>query len=117
MRTATSLALCLWVSPVFGADLTISLPGATPIERTIVPYFCQGLGPLRVEYINVPPNALAVVPVDGDHLIFTNVLSGSGARYAAGPYIWWIKGDSAQLSDLRLGGDAKPAECKQVSTQ
>jgi membrane-bound inhibitor of C-type lysozyme len=112
MRAAASLTLCLCGSPALAADVTISLSGATPIERTIVSYFCQGLGPVQVEYINVPPNALAVVPVNGDQLIFANVLSGSGARYAAGPYIWWTKGNGALLSDLRLGRSAKPVECK-----
>jgi membrane-bound inhibitor of C-type lysozyme len=81
MSAAVRLILCLWGSPVLAADLVILLPGATPIERTIVSYFCQGLGPVQVGYINVPPNALAVVPLNGDQLIFTNVLSGSGALH------------------------------------
>jgi len=49
-------------------------------------------GVFSVEYLNGAGNSLAIVPVDGDSRIFVNVVSGSGARYAAGEYIWWDAG-------------------------
>jgi len=63
-------------------------------------YQCDGQGSkmglpagiFSVEYINGAGNSLAIVPVAGHSLIFANVASGSGARYAAGSYIWWEAG-------------------------
>jgi membrane-bound inhibitor of C-type lysozyme len=45
-----------------------------------------------VEYVNGTGNSLAMVPVGGRSLIFSNVTSDSGARYAADRYIWWDAG-------------------------
>ena|SRR6185312_6718148 len=78
-------------------DLTIHLNGSEKISRSTAQYQCDangakmGLpaGTFTVEYLNGAGNSLAVVPVGGKSLIFANVISGSGARYAAGQYIWW----------------------------
>jgi membrane-bound inhibitor of C-type lysozyme len=82
------------------ADLTISLTGGGAITRRAVKFQCDehagelGLptGPFTVEYLNGAGNMLAVVPIGGRSLIFSNVISGSGARYAANRYIWWDAG-------------------------
>jgi membrane-bound inhibitor of C-type lysozyme len=82
-------------------DLTIHLSGSEPISRHMPKYRCDaqggkmGLpaGVFSVEYINGAGNSLAIVPVSGHSLIFANVVSGSGARYAAGGLIWWDAGD------------------------
>ena len=82
---------------VGATDLTIHLNGSQPISRSTEKVQCDaqgekmGLpaGTFSVEYLNGAGNSLAVVPVGGDSLIFVNVPSGSGARYAAGKYIWW----------------------------
>ena len=88
----------LGYSTLAGAtDLTIHLNGTQPLSRKTVQYQCDakgaamGLpaGAFPVEYINGAGNSLVVVPVHEASLIFANVISGSGARYAAGPYIWW----------------------------
>jgi membrane-bound inhibitor of C-type lysozyme len=81
-------------------DLTIHLSGSEPISRHMMKYRCDaegskmGLpaGVFSVEYINGAGNSLAIVPVSGHSLIFANVVSGSGARYAAGGFIWWDAG-------------------------
>jgi membrane-bound inhibitor of C-type lysozyme len=78
-------------------DLTIHLNGSQSISRSTEKVQCDALGEkmglpagvFSVEYLNGAGNNLAVVPVGGDSLIFVNVPSGSGARYAAGKYIWW----------------------------
>jgi membrane-bound inhibitor of C-type lysozyme len=78
-------------------DLTIHLNGSQPITRNTVKIQCDAQGSkmglpagvFSVEYLNGAGNSLAVVPVGGKALIFANVVSGSGARYAAGEYIWW----------------------------
>jgi membrane-bound inhibitor of C-type lysozyme len=79
------------------SDLTIHLAGSAAMTHKVVAYQCDangtkmGLpaGPFPVEYINGGGNSLAVLPVSGKSLIFANVISGSGARYAAQQYIWW----------------------------
>jgi membrane-bound inhibitor of C-type lysozyme len=78
-------------------DLTIHLNGSQPITRNTVKVQCDaqgskmGLpsGPFSVEYLNGAGNSLAIVPVGGDSLIFANIFSGSGARYAAKEFVWW----------------------------
>lgn len=111
IRRALAGVLCLLPGLGHAADIVIRLPQGSA-TRNVVTYSCEGRTPIRVEYINAGPNALAVVPVAGDTLVFANVLSGSGARYASGPYIWWTKGNKADLYDQRQGEDAKPIGCE-----
>jgi len=107
-------ALSLFPATGHGAEITVRLPQASSVERNAVTYACPDRAPMKVEYINAGANALAVVPVEGEALVFAGVLSGSGARYAAGPYIWWIKGANADLYDLRQGDRASPVSCREV---
>src|SRR5580704_9467106 len=89
-----------WSALAGASDLTIHLNGSQPISRNVVKVQCDDQGskmglPARVfsvEYLNGAGNSLAVVPVGGNSLIFANVVSGSGARYAAGEFIWWDAG-------------------------
>src|SRR5580698_2154545 len=81
-------------------DLTVHLNGSQPVSRNTVKVQCdaQGVkmglpaGVFSVEYLNGAGNSLAVVPVGRSSLIFANVVSGSGARYAAKEFIWWDAG-------------------------
>jgi membrane-bound inhibitor of C-type lysozyme len=101
MRIVASVA-ALSLNAVAGAsDLTIHLKGTEAISRSTVKYQCDPQGSkmglpaevFSVEYLNGAGNSLAIVPVEGHSLIFANVMSGSGARYAALQYIWWDAGD------------------------
>ena len=82
------------------AELALQLAGNDPIVQHTRTYRCDshataiGLpaGSFKVQYVNGAGNSLAVVPIKGKSLIFSNVVSGSGARYAAGQYIWWEAG-------------------------
>ena len=113
----------LATSAIAGAtDLTIHLKGSEKFSRQTVQFACDaqgakmGLpaGPFSVEYINGAGNSLAVVPIHGTSLIFSNVISGSGARYAAGDYIWWdAAGRSVSLSSDSLAGKMR-SECHRV---
>ena len=93
----TLLACCVFAR---ATDITIHLSGSEPMSRNTAKYQCDGQGTkmglpagvFSVEYLNGAGNSLAVVPVAGHSLIFANVTSGSGARYAAGSYIWWEAG-------------------------
>jgi membrane-bound inhibitor of C-type lysozyme len=98
-------------------DVTIHLSGSQPVSRKTVQYQCDakaaaiGLSAAAfpVEYINGGGNSLAVVPIHGNSLIFANVMSGSGARYAAGQYIWWEAGGSVTLYSDSLAGKSQSA--------
>lgn len=104
------------------SDLTIHLNGSQPISRNTVKYQCDapgakmGLpaGVFSVEYINGAGNSLAIVPVGGNSLIFANVVSGSGARYASGEFIWWdAAGRGTTFSSDSLAGKMS-SECHRV---
>ena len=71
---------------------------------------------LTVDYINAPPNYLALLPIDGTTLVFNTVLAASGAKYAAGKYVFWSKGTDANLYDETQGANAKPIlSCAEVN--
>ena len=82
------------------SELVIHLTGNTPVERHKVTVTCDAVavkmgvpeGTFEVEYINAQPTALAVLPLEGKQLVFASVISGSGARYAAGRFVWWDAG-------------------------
>ncbi|MGC2162121.1 MAG: MliC family protein [Silvibacterium sp.] len=106
-------------------DLTIHLQGSQAISRKTVQYQCDangakmGLpaGTFSVEYVNGAGNSLAIVPLNGKSLIFANVVSGSGARYAAQQYIWWdAAGRSTSLSSDSLAGKMR-SECHRVPSE
>ena len=98
--TLMAAVLSLGTLPMRAADLTISLMGSEPVTRHTVKFQCNGqagvlglpTGIFEVEYLNGNGNSLAVLLIQGHSLIFANVLSGSGARYAAGNYLWWNAG-------------------------
>jgi len=103
-------------------DLTIHLNGSQPVSRNKVKVQCdaQGVkmglpaGVFSVEYLNGAGNSLAVVPVGGSSLVFANIVSGSGARYAAKEFIWWDAGGRGiTLSSDSLAGKMSSA-CHRV---
>ncbi len=115
-----------WLVCTAGAmasDVVIHLAGDEPVSRQVIQYQCDGqaakmglpTGPFPVEYINGGGNSLAVVPVSGKSLVFANVLSGSGARYAAQQYIWWEAGGrGVTLSSDSLAGKME-TKCRRVN--
>jgi membrane-bound inhibitor of C-type lysozyme len=114
MMKAAILALALLAVPVAAQadNIVIPLPGGAKPETIEANYDCGAFGQVSASYINAPPVALATLSFKGQFLVLSNVLSGSGARYAAGPYIWWSKGRGADLYDLTKGEDAPPiASC------
>lgn len=109
-RVILSLATALLVSfPAQGAGIALTLTLPDPGDWQHVVYTCEGQDErFVVDYVNAAPNFLALVPVDGKQLVFANVLSGSGARYASGQYEWWTKGPEASLVDITADKDAPP---------
>jgi membrane-bound inhibitor of C-type lysozyme len=104
-------------------ELTLHLTGTQPITRKTVQYQCDAQGvamglpatAFSVEYVNGAGNSLAILPVHGASLIFANVNSGSGARYAASDYIWWdAAGRSTSFSSDSIAGKMR-SECHLVN--
>ncbi|WP_134438727.1 lysozyme inhibitor, partial [Pseudomonas aeruginosa] len=83
----------------------LALPGDAKLDTRSVDYKCENGRKFTVQYLNKGDNSLAVVPVsDNSTLVFSNVISASGAKYAAGQYIWWTKGEEATLYGDWKGG-------------
>ncbi len=109
---------------VSAEDLTIHLPQNASISRKAVQYQCDGQaakiglpsGSFSVEYINGGGNSLAVVPISGNSLIFSNVTSASGARYTAQQFTWWEARDAATLYSDSLAGKSQSA-CQPVKAK
>jgi membrane-bound inhibitor of C-type lysozyme len=123
--TAIAIGSTGFSQQALASDLTIRLAGAVSMTHKVVAYQCDATGtkmglpagPFSVEYINGGGNSLAVLPIAGKSLIFANVLSGSGARYAAQQYIWWeAAGRSITLSSDSLAGKMQ-STCQRVNAK
>jgi membrane-bound inhibitor of C-type lysozyme len=98
-------------------DITIHLPAGASVSRKTVQYQCDAQGPkigvpagtFSVEYINGGGNSLVVVPISGKSLVFSNVISASGARYAAQQYVWWEAKGTVTLYSDSLDGKLQSA--------
>ncbi len=115
----------IYATTAVAGDVVIHLDSAAPVSRQVIRYQCDanasklGLpdGPFPVEYINGGGNSLAVLPISGKAMIFANVLSGSGARYAAQQYIWWeAAGRSVTLTSETLAGKME-STCQRVNAK
>ena len=125
LSRSIAVASAIIAGAVYAAatDVTLHLKGSEKVSRSVIRYQCDaqgakmGLpsGPFSVEYINGAGNSLAILPVNGKSLIFANVISGSGARYAAGEYIWWdAAGRSVTFSSDSLAGKME-SDCHRLT--
>ncbi|MFT4114024.1 MliC family protein [Silvibacterium sp.] len=105
--------------------MRIRLQGDGPVTHETRRYACDSAGAkmglpagvFTVEYLNGAGNSLAVVPVGGRSLIFANVISGSGARYAAGTFIWWEAGDRGSSFSTDGLGNKATSMCHEVKSK
>ncbi|MBV9252412.1 MAG: MliC family protein [Acetobacteraceae bacterium] len=103
------------------AVLTIELPRITRVERLVGRFAFDPSGsalglpgaPLTGAYLNAGNNHLAVRPLFGKKQIFVGVISGSGARYAAGRFGWDAAGRSITLSAETE--PSRPLNCRPVA--
>lgn len=88
---------------------TLNVP-EIPIDATQVrTYQCQAGISLKVTYYNAQGGqSFALLSVKGKAMLFTDTLAASGVRYAAGPYVWWTKGNGGDLFDQTNGPNAAP---------
>jgi membrane-bound inhibitor of C-type lysozyme len=113
-------AFVLGAAASHGAESTLQLQLSTSgdFERRTVQYDCGGETLLPVTYLNAAPNFLALLtaPEETDPLVLAAVVSGSGARYAAGQWVWWTQGPEASLYDATQGDDAEPVlTCSEIN--
>lgn len=117
-----AIAFSLAALGASGTEVVIPITGSDPMERHDVKFQCDehaagiGLptGVFPVQYINGNGNSLAVLPINKRSLIFSNVLSASGSRYAAGVFIWWDAGNrGVHLYSDSLSGKNQTS-CHQV---
>jgi len=119
---AAAVALLCSANAAPATDLTIHLAANATITRKSVRYQCDEsgakigvpAGPFTVEYLNGGGNSLVIVPISGKSLIFSNVISGSGARYTAQQYTWWEAGGGVTLASDSLAGKMQ-STCRTLS--
>ena len=100
-KTALGCAILALASSAAMADASLSINiDLDDAVLTTVAYDCGTEEPVQVQYIVSDSDVLALVPIEGDARVFVNVVAGSGARYVAGQYEWWTRGQEATLRDL-----------------
>ncbi|WP_244629771.1 MliC family protein [Martelella limonii] len=88
--------------------VTLTLPeGTTEIAAK---YDC-GDFTLDARYINGDQIMLAELQWPDNHIIAAEVIAASGARYAAGQYVWWSKGNDGTLYDVTKGENDPGTAC------
>lgn len=103
----------LVASGALAGEINIPLPDDVDVTENSVLYKC-GDQNVSATYYNAGENSLVQLEMEETSVIAANVLSGSGAKYAGGVYIWWTKGDTADLYNLMDDPDQeKPISCKE----
>ena len=95
-----------------GTDIVIHLPLDVAVERETIVYGCDDGRKVFAEYVNAANVSLAVLKIGEETVVVSNVVSGSGARYAGGVYEWWSKGDEATLRDVIKDGTGPGIACR-----
>jgi membrane-bound inhibitor of C-type lysozyme/heat shock protein HslJ len=94
-------------------EIAIALPQPAPFSSTRASYDCDGRI-VEAEYLNAGSVRLVALTIDGQFVVAANVLAASGARYSGGQYVWWTKGDEADLIDYRNGGADEAVSCERT---
>jgi len=109
-RTLIAAAALAGISPALAAvDLNVGINLTGDVQIVTAVYGCgEDAEPLTVKYINAAPNFFAIMPIDGEDVVFVNVVSASGAKYVSGVWEWWNKGSDGTLHNVTEGLDAAP---------
>lgn len=92
-------------------DLVIPLPKDTAVEKVETVYQCAA-DKVEAVYFNAGEISLVRLGLKDGVTVAANVISGSGAKYQGGMYVWWSKGDEADLYDLMADPQMKqPVHC------
>lgn len=103
--------LLLFTAPSVALDIALSGASAEP-RRIDATYACTDGRSFAVTYIDAGAIGLAILPPrEREPLVFVRVLSGSGSRYVANAFQWWIRGNEATLANLTDGPEATGTKC------
>ncbi len=95
-------------------DLVIPLPKDTTVEKVETVYQCVA-DKVEPVYFNAGEVSLVRLGLKDGVTVAANVISASGAKYQGGIYVWWSKGDEADLYDLMADPEMKkPVHCVDV---
>ncbi|WP_179401728.1 MliC family protein [Burkholderia guangdongensis] len=116
-QTLAALAVVgLTLSAAHAAQLTVEEVDADARQTTL--YQCANQPkPVRVSYWRSSNGqSFALVPVDGQQLLFVDTVSASGVHYQAGRYTWLQKGNEGTLRDEIADAKAPPllADCVEI---
>jgi membrane-bound inhibitor of C-type lysozyme len=106
MKTLSLLYTVMFLLPSLAAasSESLSFPDVVVANKQVRAYQCDRTKRISVLYINATDgDSFAYLSVDGARHVFVTVMSGSGAKYASGPYVWWTKGP---LGNLTREGDS-----------
>ncbi|WLD95627.1 MliC family protein [Agrobacterium leguminum] len=92
-------------------ELVIPLPKDTTVEKVDTVYQCAA-DKVEAVYFNAGEISLVRLGLKDGVTVAANVISGSGAKYQGGIYVWWSKGGEADLYDLMADPEMKkPVHC------
>ncbi|MFK0339241.1 MliC family protein [Agrobacterium deltaense] len=92
-------------------ELVIPLPNDTTVEKVETVYQCAA-DKVEAVYFNAGEISLVRLGLKNGVTVAANVISGSGAKYQGGIYVWWSKGEEADLYDLMADPEMKkPVHC------
>ncbi|WP_158968941.1 MliC family protein [Chachezhania sediminis] len=118
IAAATLAAASPALAQVDGPTVTISLDLQPPVNVIPTDYDCGDAGTLSATYVNADLNELVVLELEDSTLLLTSAISASGARYTAGVYEWWVKGDEATMRNQIAAEDADPIlTCKALADE
>ena len=117
VMAAAAVATLVAIAPAGAAEVAISLSipvtGSTTVNSNVMAYGCTDDRAVSATYINAGEVSLAVLDIAGTTVVASNVVAANGARYTGGRYVWWSRGEEADLFDLMdEGGEDLPvAHC------
>ena len=101
MKTLPLLYTVMFLMPALAtaSSESVSFPDVVVANKQVRTYQCDDNKRVSVLYINATDgDSFAYLPVNGTRHVFVTVMSGSGAKYASGPYVWWTKGPQGNLT-------------------
>ncbi|KDR88233.1 hypothetical protein L905_25295 [Agrobacterium sp. TS43] len=111
---AATCLVAFSMSVVTGAmaeELVIPLPNDTTVEKVETVYQCAA-DKVEAVYFSAGEISLVRLGLKDGVTVAANVISGSGAKYQGGIYVWWSKGEEADLYDLMADPEMKkPVHC------
>lgn len=104
VMAAVAVTTLVAMAPAKAAEvaITLSIPvaGSTTVNSNVMAYSCTDDRKVTATYINAGEVSLAVLDLAGTTVVTSNVVAASGARYVGGRYVWWTRGEQADLFDL-----------------